>query len=65
MNQSVPAPRFSAPDAIDRRIIAATQTGLPLVARPYDAIGEEIGIGGAEVIARLKKMLECGMRAVD
>jgi len=61
VNQSVPAPRFSAPDAIDRRIIAATQTGLPLVARPYDAIGEEIGIGGAEVIARLKKMLECGI----
>ena len=29
-------------DTIDRRLIAATQTGLPLVAEPYRAIAEQV-----------------------
>ena len=48
-------------DAFDRRLIVATQAGLPRVARPYDAIGAELGIPGSEVIARLKRMLETGV----
>ena len=28
----------------DRRLIAATQAGLPLVPRPYDAVGEMLGV---------------------
>ena len=47
-------------DAIDRAIVVATQGGLPLVARPYHAIGEQIGVSGEEVMARLKRMLEAG-----
>jgi DNA-binding Lrp family transcriptional regulator len=31
------------------------------VSRPYDAIGGELGIGGEEVIARLRRMLETGV----
>ena len=37
-------------DEIDRALIVATQGGLPLVARPYHAIGEQLRalIGGGE-----------------
>ncbi|MDZ4252022.1 MAG: Lrp/AsnC family transcriptional regulator [Sulfuritalea sp.] len=48
-------------DALDRSLIVATQGGLPRVSRPYDAIGGELGIGGDEVIARLQRMLDCGV----
>ena len=56
-------PEASRPelDALDRRLIVATQGGLPRVPRPYDAIGGELGIGGDEVIARLRRMLETGV----
>ncbi len=37
-------------DAVDRRLIVATQAGLPRVSRPYDAIGGELGLAGGEVI---------------
>lgn len=47
-------------DAIDRRLIVATQAGLPLVPRPYEAIGAQLGIAGREVQARLRRMLDCG-----
>lgn len=47
-------------DALDRRIIAATQAGLPLVAEPYRAVAESIGVEESEVIARLERMLAEG-----
>jgi DNA-binding Lrp family transcriptional regulator len=48
-------------DALDRRIVVATQSGLPRVTRPYHAIGEQVGATAAEVMARLRRMLERGM----
>jgi DNA-binding Lrp family transcriptional regulator len=45
---------------IDRRLIVATQGGLPLVARPYDALGRELGISGDLVQQRLAAMLGDG-----
>ncbi len=48
-------------DAIDRALIVATQGGLPLVARPYQVIGEQIGIAGDEVVRRLQALLESGI----
>jgi DNA-binding Lrp family transcriptional regulator len=48
-------------DAVDRALIVATQGGLPLVARPYQAIGDQIGITGEEVVRRLQAMLESGV----
>ncbi|MDP2430586.1 MAG: AsnC family transcriptional regulator [Pseudomonadota bacterium] len=47
-------------DEVDLRLIAATQSGLPLVPRPYHAIAEQIGIAAEEVMARLTRMLEAG-----
>ena len=48
-------------DAIDRALIVATQGGLPLVARPYQAIGERVGIAGDEVVRRLQALLDSGI----
>ena len=55
------APIDAPIDALDRAIIAATQAGLPLVARPYDAIAEIVGTTGAVVRTRLKRMLHAGI----
>ncbi|MBU0751262.1 MAG: Lrp/AsnC family transcriptional regulator [Gammaproteobacteria bacterium] len=50
-----------AKDDIERRLIVATQAGLPLVPRPYDALGEQLGIPAGEVRQRLAAMLENGL----
>ena len=48
-------------DDFDRQLIAATQGGLPLVPRPYDAVGERLGVSGHQVRERLAQMLERGL----
>ncbi|MGA9031610.1 MAG: AsnC family transcriptional regulator [Sulfuricaulis sp.] len=48
-------------DAVDRRIVLATQEGLPRVSRPYHAIAEQLGVSADEVMARLRRMLETGV----
>ncbi|MFN3397147.1 MAG: Lrp/AsnC family transcriptional regulator [Sulfurimicrobium sp.] len=48
-------------DAVDRAIILATQGGLPLVAQPYHAVAEQVGITPGEVLERLGAMLESGI----
>ncbi|HJV69025.1 Lrp/AsnC family transcriptional regulator [Ideonella sp.] len=48
-------------DEIDRELIAATQGGLPLVARPYEAVGAMLGVPGELVRERLAAMLESGL----
>ena len=47
-------------DATDRRIIAATQNGLPLVAYPYRAVAETVGVDEAEILARLDRLAADG-----
>jgi DNA-binding Lrp family transcriptional regulator len=48
-------------DATDRRIIQATQTGLPLTPRPYHTIAEQLGLPVEDVMVRLKRMLKNGI----
>lgn len=48
-------------DLIDRQIIQATQHGLPLVAEPYQAVGELLGLDAEQVMQRMQHMLENGM----
>ena len=48
-------------DELDRRIIRATQSGLPLVRRPYEAVGAALGIDGEQVRERLQAMLAEGL----
>ena len=47
-------------DATDRRIVQATQAGLPLVAAPYAAVAATLGLTECEVIARLTAMRDRG-----
>jgi len=49
-----------ATDATDRRLVRATQAGLPLVPRPYHAIAEQLGLDAEEVKARLLRLLASG-----
>ena len=37
-------------DDFDRALIAVTQGGLPLVPRPYDAVGQQLGVSGQTTI---------------
>lgn len=48
-------------DAIDRKIIQATQAGLPLVAEPYQAIAEQLHLTAQEVMLRMADMQEAGI----
>ena len=52
---------MSAIDHVDRKIIAATQEGLPLVSDPYGAVGQKIDLSGDEVRARMRRMAETGI----
>ena len=49
---------MSANDDLDRRLIVATQAGLPLVPRPYHALAEQLGTTADEVMVRMNAMLE-------
>lgn len=51
----------NALDAVDRRILLATQTGLPLVPRPYHAIAECLGLDPQDVMARMRRLVAGGM----
>ena len=48
-------------DATDRRLMVATQAGLPRVSRPYDTLAEQLDIAADEVLSRLQRMLDCGV----
>ena len=48
-------------DGVDRRLIVATQAGLPRVSRPYDTLALELGIAPDDVLARLQRMLDSGV----
>lgn len=48
-------------DAADRRIINATQGGLPLTPAPYAAVAAEVGLSESEVIARMAAMQDRGV----
>lgn len=48
-------------DPADRQLVAATQSGLPLVPQPYEAIGALIGLSSDEVRSRLASLLARGI----
>lgn len=48
-------------DEWDRKIIAATQNGLPLTPKPYHTIAEHIGISPDDVMSRLQNMQQSGI----
>lgn len=48
-------------DATDRRIIAATQAGLPLVPQPYAEIANDLGLTEDDLCNRLRAMQASGV----
>jgi DNA-binding Lrp family transcriptional regulator len=48
-------------DEADRRLVLATQAGLPLVSQPYAALGEQLGMSSEEVRRRLADLLARGV----
>ena len=54
------APTLDGPalDDTDRRIVNALQEGFPLSPRPYAEAAEPLGLTEAELLARLKRLLE-------
>lgn len=45
----------------DQRLIAATQAGLPMVPRPYEAVASRLGVSAGVVRERLQGMLAEGL----
>ena len=43
-------------DEVDQELLTTTQRNFPLVAEPYKAIGDRLGIDADEVIERLKDL---------
>ncbi|KRT53911.1 siroheme decarboxylase subunit beta [endosymbiont of Ridgeia piscesae] len=53
--------QVSGLDELDRKIVLATQAGLPLVPQPYEQIAEQLGTMADEVMRRMQQMLESGV----
>lgn len=49
------------PDETDRRLISATQAGLPIVLRPYAEVAALLGLSAEEVVERLSAMCASGV----
>ncbi|NJD25074.1 MAG: Lrp/AsnC family transcriptional regulator [Betaproteobacteria bacterium] len=48
-------------DAVDRRIVADLQGGFPLSETPYADAATSLGIGEADLLARLRRLLDDGI----
>jgi len=51
----------SAEDELERRIVFATQGGLPLVADPWAAVAQQLEIPVEKLLERVKAMLDRGL----
>ncbi len=49
------------PDDQDRRLIVATQEGLPLVSDPWGELARQLGLPAEEVLTRFRRMQEAGV----
>jgi len=57
----IPAAPARRPDTVERRLIAALQPGLELVARPFARLGARAGLSEGEVLTRIAAWLEEGL----
>jgi len=53
-------PTRDTPDDLDRRLVLATQAGLPLHAQPWRWLASELGVEAQEIMARIQAMLDDG-----
>ncbi|MDO5692649.1 MAG: Lrp/AsnC family transcriptional regulator [Pseudomonadota bacterium] len=61
MPANTPASRPTTLSEFDRQLVTATQSGLPLVQRPYDTVAAMLGSTGEAVRARLSELLAAGV----
>ena len=59
-HNTVPTQRHESMDELDRRIVLATQAGLPLVSRPYHWLASELGETPERIMERITAMLADG-----
>ena len=48
-------------DEIDRRLLSAVQDGFPITPRPFQALGEALGLSEPETIERLDRLQRDGL----
>ncbi len=48
-------------DDIDRRLLAVSREGLPLVLDPYGELAQQLGLSVGEVLERFRRLLEAGV----
>jgi len=48
-------------DAIDKKILNIIQTKFPILQRPYEAIGKEVGVSESDVILRIGNLKKEGI----
>lgn len=48
-------------DGTDRKLLAVLQREVPIVPRPWDVLGERVGLGGEEVLRRVRSLKEAGI----
>ena len=52
---------MSGLDAIDRKLIEATQAGLPIEEEPFKAVATRIGTSQSDVISRFERLIDDGV----
>jgi len=48
-------------DTYDKQILDIIQSGFPLASRPYEVVGNELGLTEAEVLARVRRLKQQGV----
>ena len=48
-------------DSYDKQILDIIQSHFPLVSRPYDEVGRQVGLSGDEVLSRVRALKESGL----
>lgn len=48
-------------DTYDKQILDIIQSHFPLVSRPYDEVGRQVGLSGDEVLARVRALKKSGV----
>lgn len=48
-------------DNYDKQILDIIQSGFPIASRPYDEVGRQVGLTGAEVLAKVRALRQQGV----
>ncbi|MCX7145146.1 MAG: Lrp/AsnC family transcriptional regulator [Sulfuritalea sp.] len=60
-HDQIPSTPVREPDAVEKSLIAALQSGLELTTRPFQRLGERVGMGETEVLSRIAGWLDEGL----